>query len=156
MKWYTYPVFWVTLPSLSPTFAPPVFINIHTALNFNEIKNGFLFSRNLIETFLKKGSFNTGGSINTDGSIYTGGSFSTSRLDFHIPDIQNRETFFCLTFKKSLCLGDKNSHFWLVYGKVYKKISISLLFHVRGNRSFSGRLNWATRIKRDSPPPSYL
>ena len=43
-----------------------------------------------------------------------------------------------MTFKKSSGLGEKNSHFCLVYGKVHKKISISLLFHVQGNGSYPG------------------
>ena len=70
------------------------------ALNFKEIINGFLFSRNFIETFLKKGSFNTGG------------SFSTSRQLKSV-------ILFLFDFLKSSCLGENDSHLCLVYGKVY-------------------------------------
>ena len=88
----------------------------------NRTQQTLLFSNEatiiLIETFLKKGSFNTGGSNNTGGSIYTGDSFSTSRLNFHIPAIKKRDTFL-FDFEESSCLGEKDSHFCLVCGKVY-------------------------------------
>ena len=87
-------------------------------------------------------SFNTGGSFSTSWmwkmspgklpcprtwnnikkkfkipSRNTGGSFSTSRLNFHILAIKKRDTFSVWLF--SSCLGEKDSHFCLVYGKVY-------------------------------------
>ena len=56
--------------------------------------------------FLKfESSFNTGGSINTAGSIYTMTLKSV--------------ILFLFDFKKSSSLGEKDSHFCLVYGKVY-------------------------------------
>ena len=46
---------------------------------------------------------------------------------------------FLFDFLKSSCLGKKDSHFCLVYGKVYiKKISISILCHERDKGSFPG------------------
>ena len=131
---------------------------IKWAPNFKEIINGFLFSRNLIETFVKKGSFNTGGSINTAGSIYTGGSFSTSRLNFHIPNIKKHDTFsvwlkkkFMFRWKRFTFLPSlresilKNIHFFIIPRTRERKFSEAQFPHPRCG-------NWAARIKRDSTP----
>jgi len=45
---------------------------------------------------------------------------------------------FLLDFLKGSCFGEGDSHFCLVCGRVYLKISISILFHVGGNGSFPG------------------
>ena len=109
------------------------------------------------------------------------GSFSPSRLNFHIQaqfsqqaqsthpgSISTSLTLKCVIlflfdFLKSSRLGKKDSHFGLVYGKVYPKISsISKNIHfyiIPRTREwkFSGAQfphpmcgNWAARIKRDS------
>ena len=103
----------------------------------------------LIETFLKKGSFNTGGSNNTGGSILTGGSFSTSRLNFHIH--LKSVILFLFDFKKSSCLGEKDSHFCLVYAKVYFKKIFFILFHVRGHGSFPGLIFHIQDVENEPP-----
>ena len=50
---------------------------------------------------------------------------------------------FLFYLKTSSCLGKKDSHFCLVYRKVYWKITISMLFHIRGNWSLRGSLSTA-------------
>ena len=63
--------------------------------------------------FLGKQSLSRGGI-----SFLTGGSFSTSRLNFHIPAFKS-VILFLFDFLKISCLGEKDSHFCLVYAKVY-------------------------------------
>ena len=94
--------------------------------------------------------FYTAGSINTASTAVT-----LRRLIFHsILDFHSKLNFhskhnfqsvtlksvilFLLNFNKSSFLSKKDSDFCLVYGIVYKKISISILFHVRGNGNFPG------------------
>ena len=62
---------------------------------------------------------------------------------------------FLFDFIKRSCLGEKDSHFCLVYGKVYQKILISLLFHVPGNTSFSG-LNFHIQDVEIEPPKYWI
>ena len=135
---------------------------IKWALNFKEIINGFLFSCNLIETFLKKGSFNTGGSINTTGSIYTGGSFSISRLNFHIPDIKKRDTFSVWLYKKFMFRWKRFTFLPSLRESILKYFHYFIIPRKRERKFFGAQFphprcgNWAARIKRvSSPEESY-
>ena len=57
---------------------------------------------------------------------------------------------FLFDFKKSSCLGEKDSHFCLVYGKVYKKIFF-IIFHVRGHVSFPGLIFHIQDVENEPP-----
>ena len=80
-----------------------------------------------------------------------------SKLNFHSSHIKKCDTFL-LDFKKNFIFGKKDSQFFLVYGKVYSKITIiSLLFHVRGNWSFPrGSISTAVEsepaVSKEIPP----
>ena len=87
-----------------------------------------------------------------------------SKLNFHIqaqfphPWHYRAGYFSGWLSEKSPGLGKKDSHFCLVYGKVYQKISISILYNVRGNGIFP-ELNFhitdvdsEPAVLKESPP----